>query len=145
MPTVTPRALDTMQTIYTRAAQYILRQGEGSFSARGCAYRGDNGCKCAVGLFISDANYSKDLEGLIVKDVEVRAAISKTLDLKHLTFNDRGHVFGLLRRLQDAHDIAFNSGLNPDRGRTHYARQMLDIAHDFNLIPVAALNKWSED
>lgn len=154
----TPRALDTMQTIYTRAAQHILRQKGGSFrtvqlessTVQNCAYRGEGGCKCAVGLFISDEFCTPALEGKTVSASLVEAAVAATLPLRHLTFDDRGHVFSLLMSLQVAHDMSFSplalghGSATIESQREGYAREMFGIARDFNLIPVAALNKWLE-
>lgn len=40
----------------------LLSQGERSTVLDRCAYRGDDGTKCAVGLFISDEEYDLEMD-----------------------------------------------------------------------------------
>lgn len=63
----------TNQELYSTSRQHLLKQGCKSFVERGtyqdgtprssCLYRGPNGTKCAIGVFIPDTAYSADLEG----------------------------------------------------------------------------------
>ena len=49
-----------------------------------CVYRAPNGLKCAVGCLIPDDEYSKDMEGNYV--VDLQWAISSGLDLELLSY-----------------------------------------------------------
>lgn len=47
------------QEVFTKVATHLLKQGRRALFAekngfRSCAYRGDNGTKCAVGCLIKD-------------------------------------------------------------------------------------------
>jgi hypothetical protein len=71
----------TNQEIFDIVAKHLLTQNEKSIRKNSntrtqgvCAYRGDNGCKCAAGVLIPDEHYLKDMEGhswfrLISKDL----------------------------------------------------------------------------
>lgn len=69
----------------------------------GCAYRGDDGARCAVGIFIPDAEYASSMEGqsfcIVVDRCPSLAALPSETQ-------------SLLETLQDCHDTAENrSGL----------------------------------
>lgn len=58
----------TRQEIYDIVKQHLLTQGvrsqkESSVFGAECAYRGDNGLKCAVGALIPDSLYKPEMEG----------------------------------------------------------------------------------
>lgn len=76
-----------------------LGNGEGLVISYKCRYRGDNGAKCAAGLFIDDEHYDPDFENSGVGDVFVQEALMNSgfpIDL-----------IPFLRELQNAHDGAF--------------------------------------
>lgn len=65
----------TDQELFDRVATHLLTQGEQSFDEGiGCAYRGENGKKCAIGCLIPDEWYSEDLEGNTVHQKVIREA-----------------------------------------------------------------------
>lgn len=51
------------QEIFDKVAEHLATQKRPSLRSSGCAYRGDEGRKCAFGIFIPDADYTKDFEG----------------------------------------------------------------------------------
>jgi hypothetical protein len=59
-----------------------------------CAYRGDNGAKCAVGMFIPDELYKSEMEGLLDRLSELEPRLKNVMPLD---------VDGLLS-LQGSHD-----------------------------------------
>jgi len=80
-----------------------------------CAYRGPGGTKCAVGLFITDENYSPSIEGFFVS-----------------TLFEDGYLSGigeeslhLLRRLQVVHDDSAKRS-----SREMFERRMRLVAAD---------------
>lgn len=98
------------QQIFNRVSKHLLKQGRRSIlpptSPRvGCAYRGVDGTKCAVGCLIADRDYSPDFEGKSILRVELantsvilaklRKALAKAGVLNSLP---------LLVDLQDLHD-----------------------------------------
>ena len=75
------------QTVFNRVAAHLLAQGRPSLSAirRGvCAYRGEDGLRCAVGCLIDDAHYIEALEGYAVQLGDVLRAVKSSLGLQHL-------------------------------------------------------------
>ena len=92
------------QTIFNRVAAHLLAQGRPSLSAirRGaCAYRGEDGLRCAVGCLIDDARYSETLEGHPVQLGGVLQAVKSSLGLQHLA----PRTTDLLTDLQRLHDL----------------------------------------
>lgn len=52
------------QEIFDTVAKHLATQGCQSLSATGdCSYRGERGLKCAVGILISDEEYTPFMEG----------------------------------------------------------------------------------
>jgi hypothetical protein len=65
----------------------------------GCAYRGDNGSKCAIGHLIADQNYDIDIEGLDLDSDIVWDCIQKSIGkIRSKNLED------LLWNLQTTHD-----------------------------------------
>lgn len=60
-----------------------------------CAYRGDNGKRCVVGIFIPNEKYSEELEGLTIDAEQVLRAIPFTVTKQ---------IKELLSTLQSIHD-----------------------------------------
>ena len=54
------------QTIFNRVARHLLRQNAKSEGVRcgatTCLYRGPQGRRCAIGIFITDENYTRRME-----------------------------------------------------------------------------------
>ena len=90
-----------------------------------CAYRGNEGACCAVGLFIPDEKYSKDLEGDSVAGI--------TTQLGEEFFG--GHE-SLLQDLQSAHDYAAHA-LAEDDPKVIFADRLKLVA-EFELLTVPA-------
>jgi hypothetical protein len=96
-------------------------------------YRGANGTKCPVGLFIPDASYSPDLETLPLEVVLVRCGLMTAGEVDRSDPKGRNRL-ALLRRLQQIHDAA--TGLrddNPERVRFFWASALLEEAGHFGL------------
>lgn len=88
----------SMRTL-TRAEQ--RSSADGAKRAE-CAYRGDNGARCAIGACIPDDQYQPWIEGLSSSDpaVLMRAGIPD-------------HLSGLARDLQTLHDIHYFASEEP--------------------------------
>lgn len=87
------------QEIFDTVAKHLLTQNARStFQQNGathCAYRGDNGRKCAAGCLIQDIHYNPELEGKSVIAFEVSEALGKSIGDSDLWF---------LKDLQHIHD-----------------------------------------
>ena len=91
----------TDQELFNIVATHLLTQNARSLGGTTediCAYRGDNGLKCAVGVLISDKYYEEKFEGLPCSAGVVLKALE--LSLGFLTADQ----IDLLTRLQIIHD-----------------------------------------
>lgn len=102
---------------------FVVNKGPASVMASGnCAYRGPNGCKCAVGLFIPDDRYTTQFEGN-----RVGALLGEYPELCDVLVHKN-----LLARLQTVHDNEATQGDD----LTFNARMELGLraaAQDFGL------------
>ncbi len=87
--------------IFNTVKNHLLRQNKRSVNWTGdvCAYRGDNGLKCAVGCLISNKAYHKELEGQIVTEKWVKFAL-----IESGIPADDDEVLSMLGKLQRIHD-----------------------------------------
>lgn len=79
-----------------------------------CAYRGDNGRKCAVGMVIPDEDYSPDMELFVA---------SKGKVYRYLV--GEGYDVPFLIRLQHIHDIV---------PRSKWENEFEKVAEEYSLI-----------
>jgi hypothetical protein len=56
----------SLQETFDYVVNHLRKQGKQSLYGRNCAYRGENGLKCAVGVLIPDELYSVKFEGMKV-------------------------------------------------------------------------------
>ncbi len=87
------------QEIFTKVATHLLTQNAKSLANSICAYRGDNGLKCAVGVLIADEHYSPMLEGMSTRYNEVICAVRSSIG-RALTADE----WWLISRFQEIHD-----------------------------------------
>ena len=91
------------QAAFEHVAMHLLRQGKKSLRWGHCAYRGDDGLKCAVGCLISDEDYDPAMdneggEGGVSLDTQRGACLVwPALDDCPLTVDE-------LQELQRVHD-----------------------------------------
>lgn len=123
-----PEAGVSLQWIYERVRDHLLKQGVRSFKennepgdvASGCLYRGPNNTACAAGCLIADPHYSVGLEGWPVLNGVVEEALVLSIG------SDAQLYIKEIRALQQIHDdkepdvwqheleqFAMTRGLNP--------------------------------
>jgi len=93
----------SMSRIFYKVKKHLLKQNAHSQaeSMDTCAYRGDNGLKCAVGCLIPDKMYSYAMEEQGVdKDIVTKALVS----VLGVNVCKREEKIRLLRDLQYTHD-----------------------------------------
>lgn len=115
----------TEQEIFDTVVNH-LRTMPGRSMARSvnfCAYRGDNGNKCAVGVLLTDEEYS-DMGGNLIESSGVHHLATYKKFPAHL----KPHV-ELLGHLQHIHDNAYNWNGDTFTGELALAA----LAKDFNL------------
>lgn len=105
------------QEVFEKVAKHLLKQNAKARAIvhdtdpdaiyndiPGCAYRGDNGTKCAVGCLIPDELYKPDFENISVRwlghntNNDNEKSLRETLELLDLA------DFAFLGDLQDIHD-----------------------------------------
>lgn len=89
--------MPTKQETFDIVVSALRIQGCKSRKGLRCAYRGNNGLKCAVGHLIPDEDYSAEFECLSPYHKSIRPV------LKNL-----GHDIDLCAQLQAIHDISDN-------------------------------------
>lgn len=90
------KPIRTPQAIFDQVVEHLLTQGKRSVLDDGlCAYRKEDGSKCAVGCLIPDENYYEGLEGGDAYRNDVIAALPFIADEE---------IKILLYHLQDIHD-----------------------------------------
>lgn len=113
------------QKIFDRVATHLLTQNQKSTRAFGeslrCVYRGDYGCKCAVGCLIDDEHYDPSLEGESITSPRVSRAVELSLGI---LINYKNKNLNLLRALQTIHDLDEPS---------NWAQQLAQLAKNYGL------------
>ena len=87
-----------------------------------CAYRGENGLKCAVGWLIPDDVYSEDMEGFSLS-WDINDEVNDNEIVAHV-LEKQGHNISLASSLQKVHD-------NYDVDE--WENQFIKIAHQYSL------------
>lgn len=70
--------MKTNQEIFDKVSVHLLTQNRKSHLPGAkdlCAYRGVDGCKCAVGVMIYDEHYIKELEDKLARSSSVQTAL----------------------------------------------------------------------
>jgi hypothetical protein len=92
------------QEIFNKVASHLLKQNakseifKESLNKTVCAYRGENGLKCGIGILIPDEKYNPSLECNTVNNTNVLEALEDGIDI----YEEEMPTF--LCRLQDIHD-----------------------------------------
>lgn len=123
----------TKQEIYDKVCAHLAQQKMKSkvlgLDGPMCAYRGYQGARCAAGVLIRDENYTKSIEGLLVRDEVVTDAL--------MASGVDGEDIYLVSRLQYAHDQ--NSNAYALRAALTLVAEQLDITPGAE----QAITEWS--
>lgn len=88
------------QEIFDIVSSNLLMQGDKSLrESGGCAYRGKDGKKCAVGWLIPDEEYTPRMEYTSFSDEKIRPVLEKRIGRKLTHLDER-----LLMQLVECHD-----------------------------------------
>lgn len=78
----------TRQDAFDTALAGIRQQGRPSFGPKGfCAYRGEGGCRCAIGWLIPDDRYDPELETKLANHYLVMQALDAD-QMEYAFFSD---------------------------------------------------------
>lgn len=126
-------AAPSLQELFDRVVTALILQGRPALNDGACAYRGEDGSKCAVGHLISDEVYRSyevaldpdmnRLEEKLVGHELVQAALAQSLGAK---LDQR--AVDMLSWLQVAHDDSMHGGQASDRDERQWLRQFCDAA-----------------
>lgn len=97
------------QEVFDRVVKHLLTQNKKSWSDEiyDCAYRNNEGLKCAIGCLISDENYYPELERYCIDSKELQNAIIKSgirLKIDNDDIYDPNGDLLFLYELQKIHD-----------------------------------------
>lgn len=106
-------AQELFDAVWTR---FVVNGAPRSMNAGGCAYRGDDGAKCAVGILVTD-NECAEWEGWGATSPVIRHSMPSRLH-PHMS---------LLSDMQDAHDLADSTSGIESRLRSAAARHGLTV------------------
>lgn len=130
----------TLQEIFDRTARHLFTQG-GPAKIQppnephpACAYRGNEGRKCAAGIWIKDEHYSPALEGMLIDSTGDIIRMETPLRLA-LDFKEDAELI-LLSKLQNIHDTASTTmdARSWDRvwaGNSGIAARLWKLARDY--------------
>lgn len=88
------------QKVYNTVKKHLLKQNEISMVKGVCLYRGPNGLKCALGIFIPDNKYHRYLEGISATALIDDGMFKLPGNSKSISDSD----LNLLNLLQGVHD-----------------------------------------
>ena len=90
--------LVTGQEVFDFVVENLRKQGCKSETNSGCAYRGDNGLKCAAGFLITDEEYHPDMEDMGIDDASSVIVLPPIVE-NHI------HLVGALQVVHDSCDV----------------------------------------
>lgn len=113
----------SLQDIFTQACTHLLTQNAKSkrrmFSgALNCAYRGENGFKCAVGCFISDEEYKPSMDECAISNV---IALSTRPDFPSGVSEVKINLLTKLQKIHDCEEVS------------NWIEALLQLAIDYDL------------
>jgi hypothetical protein len=120
---------------------FIVNNGPPSLSSEGCCYRGPNGAKCAIGIFIADEDYTDEMEGCAVSSLlrisqsghpghrKLILAIQKSMPGLDVSIDNEDVLF--LNKLQETHDESAH--LDIDCFHICMKKRLVKFAERFNL------------
>jgi len=126
----------TAQSIWEKIANHLLQQGKQSLSGKTgtCAYHGNDGLKCAIGVLIPENQYSPNIEGQEVNVLLTRYYCPYALLAVQ-------HHLALLTNLQRIHDDDFDN-----RGRKNFRRhwyiELVNLGRRLGLDTKEIEKKW---
>ena len=127
----------TRQDVFDYIVFALIQQGKPSLRPGGCAYRGKDGCRCAVGHLIADADYRPRFEGK--NTMNILADIPSLED-----WVTRGEERAeLLIEIQGAHDFATADGPSGPSWLSGFRQRAREVAKRLGLD--ASIVSYRED
>lgn len=122
----------TKQEAFDTVAKHLFEQGCASKRGTYCAYRGDGGTKCAVGVLIPDELYDEAMDNTAhYNPTGITTVVEQFPALKRIFGRGKTSIIPLLADLQFLHDNAEWGHVNTASLR----RALRTIAKDHRLSP----------
>jgi len=90
----------TAQELFDIVFKHLMSQNARSMMGNGitCAYRGEGGLKCAIGVLIPDEDYREDMERLAAQNLLAKGACLRHLAAHHELIDKLQHIhdYGLV-------------------------------------------------
>lgn len=126
--TTKSRSSELKNRIFLKVVRGLIGQRlERSVNKGMCAYRGNNGTKCAAGHLMNDKEYRDNFE-----NNRVRFVSSNTVSMffkEKYKYNEE--IVNLVRECQQKHDLYKPGCLG--NGRKAWASGMLDVYHEYSI------------
>jgi len=121
------------QAVWEKVTNHLLQQGVASVSnmTGGCAYYGEDGTKCAIGVLIPKEEYTPNVEGVPIRNLFDKYYCPPSL-LKLRECSD------LLDELQRAHDVYYNRKTL----RKEWYLRLVNIGRQYQLDTSSIEKKW---
>jgi hypothetical protein len=122
------KKISGLQKLFNKIVRHIHKQGKPALNGSECAYRGDNGTRCAIGSVLPNKLYKKQMEGKSVNGLleDHPNVLNHFKNVYGITRTD--HEISFLKRMQNAHDIDLKYN-----EMTGFDRKVSVIAHNFGL------------
>jgi len=122
----------TKQEAFDTVAKHLFEQGRASKRGVYCAYRGEGGTKCAVGVLIPDELYDEEMDNTAYSNpTGIFTVVRKFPELKRIFGRGKASIIPMLGDLQYLHDSAEWGRTNTTSLRAALRR----IAKDYRLSP----------
>lgn len=115
--------LVTDKDVFDYVSSFLINQNKKSTAQDiGCAYRGDDNKKCAIGCIIDDKFYHSSMEKQTAYDYKIQWAVLHSLP--KYTLNEK-----FLSKLQEIHD-----GFEPELWEVNFSRFQFSSEGNFKLV-----------
>lgn len=122
------------QTVFDTMLTHLRAQGQAALTSTGfCAYRSDDGLKCAVGAIIPDAAYQSEFEHLPLEFIAAR-----------LGLHDKDEIAFLRTCQARMHDGPYRDALGDGEFLTCVEAGARSIARDFDLAYTAPVKETAD-
>ena len=135
----------TAQQVFDTVREHLLSMDGPALGpdTNDCAYRGENGSRCAIGRLIDDEHYCADMEGATIDDPypdrdedpdAEPVGVELVWDALYASGVDVSRDLDLLTELQRAHDADHLSrNASSAQWKAHVRRELGRIAHEYKL------------
>lgn len=119
------------QLLFDTAVAALYKQGKTSMNDDDCAYRAEDGSKCALGHCMADNRYDPAIEGLTATNAKVQESIDSKFGVVDAR-PEMGDISFLTDMQQGLHDNIFDTD-DPEDFRATLKERAVAFAARYNL------------